>query len=157
MVLLSIPAHVFRDLGAEIGGYPLHLVPRKHKAFFGITPLKTAIIWSMIDKPSGIFPIHLLWALLLAKNYCTENVLSGLCDVTEKTYRKQSWIVLGLISDLDIIDFDKRKVGRRVGNRCLISIDGTDCQIQEPTPFSPKWFSHKFNGPGIRYEVGILI
>jgi hypothetical protein len=27
----------------------------------------------------------------------------------------------------------------------------------EPTPFDPKWFSSKFNGPGIRYEVGVSI
>ena len=38
-----------------------------------------------------------------------------------------------------------------------MSIDGTDCRIQEPTPFDPLWYSHKFNGPGVRYEVGICI
>lgn len=27
----------------------------------------------------------------------------------------------------------------------------------EPTQFDPKWFSHKFNGPGLRYEIGICI
>ena len=42
-------------------------------------------------------------------------------------------------------------------NRCLITVDGTDCKIYEPTPFDPKWFSHKFLGPGVRYEVGICI
>ena len=36
-------------------------------------------------------------------------------------------------------------------------MDGTDCRIQEPTPFSPKWFRSKFRGPGIRYEVGLNI
>ena len=29
--------------------------------------------------------------------------------------------------------------------------------INEPRPFEAKWYSHKFNGPGIRYEVGISI
>lgn len=24
-------------------------------------------------------------------------------------------------------------------------------------PFSPRWYSHKFHGPGLRYEVGICI
>ena len=38
-----------------------------------------------------------------------------------------------------------------------MSIDGTDCRIQEPTPFDPLWYSHKFNGPSVRYEVGICI
>ena len=27
----------------------------------------------------------------------------------------------------------------------------------EPTEFDPKWWSNKFNGPGLRYEVGICI
>lgn len=37
------------------------------------------------------------------------------------------------------------------------SVDGTDCRIREPSPFSSKWYSHKFNGPGLRYEVGISV
>ena len=39
----------------------------------------------------------------------------------------------------------------------FVSLDGTDCAISEPTPFSPKWYSHKLNGPGVRYEVGLSI
>ena len=38
-----------------------------------------------------------------------------------------------------------------------MSIDGTDCRIEEPSPFDEKWYSHKFKGPGIRYEVGVAI
>lgn len=38
-----------------------------------------------------------------------------------------------------------------------VSIDGTDFRIREPTPFSSKWYSHKHNGPGLRYEVGIAL
>ena len=40
---------------------------------------------------------------------------------------------------------------------CYASVDGTDLRIKEPFPFSSKWFSHKFLGPGIRYEIGISI
>lgn len=39
----------------------------------------------------------------------------------------------------------------------FVSLDGTDFLIQEPTPFSPKWWSHKLNHAGLRYEVGICI
>lgn len=39
----------------------------------------------------------------------------------------------------------------------FLSLDGTDCHIFEPKPFSPVWFSHKFRGPGLRYEVGISV
>jgi len=38
-----------------------------------------------------------------------------------------------------------------------MTIDGTDCPIWEPTPFSPRWYSHKFKGAGVRYEVGVCI
>ena len=38
-----------------------------------------------------------------------------------------------------------------------ITVDGTDFRIQEPVPFDTGWFSHKFKGPGVRYEVGIAI
>ena len=27
----------------------------------------------------------------------------------------------------------------------------------EPSPFNPKWYSHNFHGPGLRYEIGICI
>ena len=43
------------------------------------------------------------------------------------------------------------------GSRCKISVDGTDFQVLEPAPFNKKWFSKKFKGPGVRYEVGICI
>lgn len=38
-----------------------------------------------------------------------------------------------------------------------MSVDGTDCRIFEPTPFSANWYSHKFHGAGVRYEVGVCI
>ena len=38
-----------------------------------------------------------------------------------------------------------------------MSVDGTDCMIPEQTPWTKKWWSHKFNGPGVRYEIAIAI
>lgn len=40
---------------------------------------------------------------------------------------------------------------------CSISVDGTDFIIYEPTPFSSQWFSHKSNGPALRYEVALSV
>lgn len=40
---------------------------------------------------------------------------------------------------------------------CFMSVDGTDSPIQEPIPFSPKWYSQKLNKAGFGYEVGISI
>ena len=43
------------------------------------------------------------------------------------------------------------------GSRCKISVDGTDFRILEPRPFNKRWYTKKFHGPGLRYEVGICI
>lgn len=43
------------------------------------------------------------------------------------------------------------------GQVCLITVDGTDFWIYEPEPFDDKWYSHKINGPALRYEVGVCI
>lgn len=39
----------------------------------------------------------------------------------------------------------------------MVTVDGTDFRIEQPTPFKKKWYSFKFNGPGLRYEVAVSI
>ena len=36
-------------------------------------------------------------------------------------------------------------------------VDGTDCPIEEPKPFDSGWYSHKSNGPAVRWEIGTSI
>jgi len=55
------------------------------------------------------------------------------------------------------IHFESRFDGAKPGATCFTSLDCTDCRIEEPQPFSSDWFSHKFKGPGLRYEVGVNI
>lgn len=47
--------------------------------------------------------------------------------------------------------------GSMIGQTVFVSLDGVDFKIKEPIPFSRKWFSHKFKGPGLRYEIGLNI
>jgi hypothetical protein len=54
------------------------------------------------------------------------------------------------------IDWERRKVHDQ-GEDCLISVDCTDVPIQEPSPFSKRWYSHKLNKAGLRYEVGVSL
>ena len=54
------------------------------------------------------------------------------------------------------IDFANRNKNSN-GSICRITVDGTDFRIQEPIPFDPRWFSHKFKSAALRYEVGICI
>ncbi len=41
--------------------------------------------------------------------------------------------------------------------RCYVTVDGTDFRIGDPVPFSKSWWTPKFNGPGIRYELACSI
>lgn len=37
----------------------------------------------------------------------------------------------------------------------VMSVDGTDCVINELVLFIPMWFSQKFHGSSVRYEIGV--
>lgn len=58
------------------------------------------------------------------------------------------------------VRWDRRFI-RSQRNICLITVDGTDFPIQEPWPFvkayNKKYYSHKYDGAALRYEVGICI
>ena len=43
------------------------------------------------------------------------------------------------------------------GSICKVTVDGKDFCTFKQTPFDPIWRSHKFNGPGVRYEMAICI
>ena len=46
-------------------------------------------------------PKHLLWALLLLKQYSIEHVLVSQCNTTRKTFRKWTWVIIEEISNLE--------------------------------------------------------
>jgi len=41
------------------------------------------------------------------------------------------------------------------GSICKLSVDAIVFRIPEQTPFWTGWYSHKFKGPGLRYEVAL--
>ena len=43
------------------------------------------------------------------------------------------------------------------GKTCKINVDGTDFRIQNNAENSRKYYSHKFNGPALRYELASCI
>jgi hypothetical protein len=129
-------------------------------------------------------PEHLLWALLFLCCYQTEEVHASLVGADEKTFRKWAWFFAEGIAGLDAkfvsrylvlsksapycfltsfncsllpqIRFENRFRGDTF-QKCLVTVDGVDFQIEEPTPFSTAWYSHKFHGPGLRYELAVSI
>ena len=52
---------------------------------------------------------------------------------------------------------DNRFKDTRAGDQAFITVDCTDCQIQEPFPFCGVYWSHKFNKAAFKYEVAVSI
>jgi len=47
---------------------------------------------------------------------------------------------------------------RIIGAKNMIhktSVDGTDCKILEPAPFSSQWYSYKHNRPVVWFEIAV--
>lgn len=65
-------------------------------------------------------------------------------------------IIVVINNSLLQINVEKRLQYNKIFNSYL-SIDGTDCRIEEPAPFNTCWYSHKFKGAGLRYEIGVSL
>eukprot|EP00536_Pseudo-nitzschia_multiseries_P006474 jgi/Psemu1/193182/e_gw1.138.9.1 len=139
---------------------------RRFKACFGASGTIVADVWNrIVDRgpiESGGEPKHLLWALIHLKVYSTVEIH---CSITgwpsAKTFSKWAWYFIERITDLkdDVICLGNRFDGLNgiATTNCFISVDGTDCPAYEPWPFSRQMYSHKLNGPGIKYEVGVCL
>lgn len=140
----------------------LHTEIEKFKAAFGTSPSICAELWRLCDPVVLIHPkskiVHLLWALLLMNCYHTEVFNGSYVGVDEDTFRKWAMPWIGAIASLtdELIDWDNRFEGN--WHYWSFSVDGIHCPIQEPRrPFWKGWWSHKFNGPGLAYEIAISV
>ena len=174
-----IPPETFIFLGSALmpsleRGLSENVRNRRFRSFFGTMPQTLTDMWGLCyDRlnPSTV-PVHFLWTFMFLKQCNTEEANSSVAGCDETTFRNLVWHMLSVISTVEIvsinnfiigdkliflkIDFDNRHM-RSNGNVCLVSVDGTDFCIMEPWPFSTKWWSHKFNGPGLRYEIVVCM
>lgn len=139
---------------------------RRIRSCFGAPSDIIADIWNIIeadgDLQFGARPKHLLWALVLLKVYSTEEIHCSIVGwPSAKTFSKWSWYFVERISLLkdDVISLEGRFDGLDTvaETNCFISVDGTDCPVFEPWPFSKQMYSHKMNGPGIKYELAVCL
>lgn len=130
---------------------------------------------------------HLLLCLHFMKTYSGAACCSAFFNMTEKTHRRYFWAMVSYLVHLSRCTVSmsvptqvlliflhthythlystynpvqillSNRFMNQNGSECLLTVDGTDFQINEPTPFSPVWFSHKYNGPAVRYEIGVCI
>lgn len=161
-------ANIVREtLGIELDkSYTSARSDETHRGFFG-APIKViTLLWNQIlplltkDEARSARPKHLLWALVFLKVYSTTQVHCCIVRWPDpKTYRKWSWLFVYKIAQLkyDIIRLDNRFDKWNQKSQALMSIDGVDCMANEPFPFDTTYYSQKFNGPALKYEVGVSI
>ena len=100
---------MFWRLGHKITGHDLDgslsTGYRQFRAFFGTSPLVCAICWDLLleVRPHKALPEHLLWGLLLLKQYQIESVNATLVNVSEKTFSKWSHIFINLLANMDVV------------------------------------------------------
>jgi hypothetical protein len=123
-----------------------------------------AMLWNKLEPTTLISPRaevkHLLWTMVYLKVHKTEPVHLRITGCKSRdTFR--NWVdrftlAMADLSD-DVIDFSNRFKNWNGRARCLTTLDGTDVKCTEPVPRGSIWWSHKFNGAGLRYEVATCI
>ena len=100
-------SEIFWNLGHKITGHNLwgnrNMGYRLFRSFFGTTPQVCEIIWHMLSarRPPHSTPKHLLWGLLLLKQYNIKYVNAVLASA--KTLRKWSLLYIHLKASLPVV------------------------------------------------------
>ncbi len=88
-----------------------HIRNRRFKGLFGVSATVCSVVWNMLAEdnahPVGGKLVHLLWACLFLKQYCTEEMFASVTNSDEKTFRQWSWQYINTIAyNLDVVRFD---------------------------------------------------
>lgn len=96
-----LAGHQMTGFDMERGSLSVGIV-RKFRQHFGVTPTICAEVWAILADldyhPSHAVPRHLLCGLLFLKVYATEQILSSLSGLSEKTFRKWSKAYVDLLA-----------------------------------------------------------
>lgn len=137
---------------------------RMFRATLGVSFLLLSELWNRLDPIDKISqrakPEHLLWTFVFLKVYKTEPVHLRITGCRSRdTFRRWVDRFANAIAKLEteVINLRNRFKDWDGQTRCLLTVDGTDIPVFEPGDRSSIWWSHKFNGPGVRYEVASCI
>ena len=115
----SLDADEFEALGRAVAKYEYSnsekVKTRRFKAEFGVAPDVLVDVWDLLLESRFLRrklrftamrcrspnPEHMLWALMLLKQYSLTSSLAKNVRVDEKTFRKWSWIYLESMAELD--------------------------------------------------------
>jgi len=143
---------------------------RRFKAHFGADPIVLLTIWNDLHTTANLPANHdpadtntrlsvkgLLQAMHFLYSYKTEIEREAIFDEPPKIFRKECWYHLERVQALKS---EKIVFPDSFGDDIwVMSVDGTNCAINEPThpTFSQDktYFSHKHKRSGLTYELGI--
>jgi hypothetical protein len=134
------------------------------RSLFGAPSVVIAALWELIrsNVNEDVHENHLLWGLVFLKVYAPNKEVH--CAIvgfpTRKEFRQKAWHIVEIIADLKegLIRLENRfKNAPNKKGIPLMTLDCTDCKINEPFPFNKKWLSVEFRGPGMKYEVAVSI
>ena len=146
--------------------------PREMRRHFGATPYVMGIIWKALVRLRLLHdhhrPKHLVWTLYSVKEYPTTSHLERDLGVNRKTIAKYVYpLRRAFLKLIPVFVCWKNRLqdGRALRRICNVTVDGVDMRIEEPPkkdfstdlPYDKKWYSHKFHGPGLRYELAVAI
>ena len=162
-------ASVFYKMGSTITGASGLSFKTQIKAFrthFGVNPHVCNVIYKKIKTEFNVVVcrIYLLWSLYFLCSYPKVKVIRKMFSVDVKTFRKHTSRIIVYIKRLNVVsvielfknihftDATQIKFSAK-----LKSLDATDFRIREPSPFSPMWWSFKFNAAALRYEIALEV
>lgn len=116
-VRLLVSSVEFEDLSEDLvrsrAGTKIHY--RRFKRAFGYSPRQVSVLWRHLvergclddlnakGSARNVKPIHLLWTLMFLRGYAIEESHSARAGVSEKTFRKWTWIYIEAIASLDSV------------------------------------------------------
>lgn len=80
---------------------------RRFRQIYGASPRIIKLLWELLypDLPKTARPHGLLHALRFLKTYATEEVSAQAENCDEKTFRKNTWLFVPMLSQLNLVSF----------------------------------------------------
>jgi len=168
---MRVSTRAFESVAREVLQLPVgskqYSRNREHRVFrsaFGTSFRVCSELWCKLEPKKTISrrakPKHLLWTLIYYKVNISEEMMIKIANCKScDTFR--DWVIkftdaIAALED-DVIVWANRFNNWDGKTPALITLDGTDVWMQEPSPRSAIWWSHKFNHAAMRYEIAQCI
>ncbi|CAJ1953985.1 unnamed protein product [Cylindrotheca closterium] len=137
---------------------------RVFRAAFGTSFEVCSELWSKLEPKKKISrraqPKHLLWTLIYYKVNISEEMMIKIANCKScDTFRDWVSKFTDGIADLEEVVIVWANRFNDWDGKCiaLVTVDGTDVWMWEPSPRSRIWWSHKHNRAAMRYEIAQCI